>query len=364
MIPKLLIALFFSLPIVCPLNAQQPKAAPEEQSFSVAVHGEIEHANSGDLKADVDVGTLPAGKRGSISLSLINTTLFDLPIHAMTTSCSCLRAVAQEDIIPAGGKVDIELRIEVPKTSRSAAQQLRFNITYADNALVEIALNYRLAGLISFPGSGFSTTAQFGEKAHRFRIPVLATEPIVFGEVLATADKSLGEIKLRGVAEGNEMWIECELELDPSSQVNRVGSIYVQDPKSGDKASIHCLVAQSQAFAVAPEIVRFTELEPSKKTFQARAIFKLDNSLIRYRKLANGSQQEELPPAIDWSAEFGKLYCDLNRIGPGIYRVNFTYVESEKRDEQSQLPVRLAKIECRLKTGKEVLSKTLRVAFE
>lgn len=319
----------------------------------------IEQVATGDLKATFDLGVCPAGKKVKAFLTLQNPSDFDLPVKGMSTSCSCLKAVTDAEVIKAGGAAEIDVSLDIPKASKTPEQYLDMYLSYGPEKKIHIQIAYELSGLVSFTGNGFSTNAPFKATVHRFRVPVVVTRPALLSN-LKFETRELGEVMCRGIEEAGQQYIECDTQIDGTT---RIGSISIFDPTTENTGSITVIVNATSPIAIAPQILRF-QPDPGKPSeYIASAIVRLAEETLAIRKDGRSDVELEAPPLITWSSESASVGADLKRLSKGTYRAMFRVVVSQPENGSKESPVFPKGFTAVYKTKLGVFTKELKTIF-
>lgn len=274
----------------------------------------ISEVSVGALVAQFDLGTLAAGKQEDFRLILQNKSAIPIVFSKMKVGCSCISAKASSGVIEPNSEIEINLQLMTPTKVASPQQMMHIFLEEAPGIGVEVRLAFRISGLLTFLDRTFVICAGDDKESTVFRIPILISSPVRVGDLTFTTDDSLQEIKLKAV-EGEDTFVECTLNSKKVIGSGLAGVIRVEDPKSGMKSEIHCIVEKEPPLSVFPSVISFNSSKSADETvvWEASALVRISNTKL----------QVSVEPNVELAAKFlsKSAIKSVKKIGTGTYRV-------------------------------------------
>ncbi|MFO0920998.1 MAG: DUF1573 domain-containing protein [Pirellulales bacterium] len=268
----------------------------------------------GALAARFDLGTLPAGKQEDFRLILQNRGDQKIEFTKVKVACSCISAKASSGVIEPNGEIEINLQLTTPTKVVSPLQSMVIFLEEAPGSGVEVRLTFRISGLVTFVDRTFVHSVGVDKEFSVFRIPILVTSPVKVGDLTISTEDALQALKMK-IVQGEDTFVECTFDSKRVIGSGLAGVIRVEDPKSGMKSEIHCIIEKEPPLSIFPSVITFNSSKSADETvvWEASALVRIGNA-----KLKTG-----LDPNVELTAKFDSesVIKSVKKIGTGTYRV-------------------------------------------
>lgn len=284
-----------------------------------------------------NLGELPCGQTLKLELELLNKTAVNYPVVKFHTTCSCIKASLKENSIPANGSghLDVELKTEKSEQISDPKRLMLITLFYSETDTIEIRLEYRLTGVLSFgTANAFVTQVARGSKLVEFEIPFLFTSPVRSENLVVTTGPLFKELNGKIVERGDSFKIACKMKLDQELTSSIAERIIITDREAGRTANLPVVIDLRNKITVVPTVISFSPDNDKQTRFVGRAIVKLDDSVA---VSGVGADAVELEPVVTFSTKKGHLKVSkITRAGKGVYRVDLEWT-NEKLDKTPDL---------------------------
>lgn len=374
-------AVFYAVSAVITLSVQTAVVfgdAPTQfaSTDAIKVEGTIYDFLEGNLRADVDLGSLRSGEAAPFVVRIHNKSSTALPFEKILANCSCIKATALGNVIPASGHLDIELTLNVPARSSKTTIDQSIILEDSSKAVVEVIVHYELEGLLCFRDKAVLVNIAETEQECTFRVPILFSLPIVPEDISVTHIGKLTDLVASIGSSNGQHYLECTIAMEHAKPYGASGEICITDSKTGRSDSVPCVIELEKNLAISPNVIRFKFKQvdnSNEEVYQASAIIRINASKLTFPR--NDRSQPEHEVLINCTPDHGIISIQKKRIAAGIYRViiecrksmvetaDISNPDEGSNDQSVGISESPSSLQWELNTGREVLSAKSVVKF-
>ena len=259
---------------------------------------------------NVELGVVQAGGKGIVDIDIKNSSSRPFKVNKISVGCSCISAKCYGDNIEEDGSVHLSVEMAVP-TRASAAKQSQFiKIEQSESEVIQLSLNYELAGVGCFKVNSISVNAPKSTEMVEFSVPILIAAPTSPDKLKIFGTGDLANLQASVVESNDGYSLKCTLPVSRSGDLALAGELFLKDISTGVENSISCYVDREGEVVVSPRVIHF-----SKRGDHWEAI-----AIVRSNNAVNNSQRE-LSIAGKVDNTNGSLVVESNAVRPGLFRV-------------------------------------------
>ncbi|MFK7737500.1 MAG: hypothetical protein AB8B50_15805 [Pirellulaceae bacterium] len=237
-------------------NAKKEGGVAEK--LVVERHSTIETRRGGHLKADVDLGELPAGESAKIHLVVKNPFDRLIEFDYMRPGCACLNSKISSGSIPPFGSIEVDFEIQTPTRVNSVNQLVgaKFGKNNDKTTSLLVSLSYDLKGVVSFEQSMVKVKGIPEEEMIEWRLPILVTEPCKVEDVRVLAQGAFqGKLETEIQSSNGRHFVFCRMPTKSFTSTGVSGPIKLYHDEMGKEASVLCVALLEPDVEVAPDRV-------------------------------------------------------------------------------------------------------------
>jgi hypothetical protein len=269
-------------------------------------------------------------------------------MDTLEKSCGCLhvKPPPKTAVVP-NDAIEIELSVDVPAASTKAEVAEVVTLKNSQGISITVPIKYRIAGLVSFLGSGFNSGIATGAKHHEFRVPFFYTSPVDPQNISIKTSDSLSKLKTQIAREGDQWYVRCRLDSETSFTETLTGELELSESEFGSSSTTRCIIEVKKPLVVSPFVLRFShkhdaETSPaSEMEFTATAIAAIDKALF---SIGDGTEKprkaKEPTPSFHFTTPSKTFGVKTKRLSKGIYRL---YLSVNFGEEDGELLATLKK---------------------
>ncbi|QDV63132.1 hypothetical protein Mal65_22740 [Crateriforma conspicua] len=285
------------------------------------------------FEAKVNLDGIEINSNRSVVLKLSNPDgNSPITLSKPVASCGCLQVAVSDTRLPAGGEIEIVLKVAVDRNQKAPIwrQTVSFDSKKPGDSIVKLEIVSRVNGLLRFEDDRFlvqlyeHSVDDSDPKLLERRFAFYATEPIQNDKLQLIQDQSDPAVSVSIDPLDTERG-ELVLRIDEAHMGDEGVKLSYQlrDPESEQTASLSGVVVRRSALSIVPSILRIVRNEDGK--LDAHVIV-LNHAADR-QSHDKGDPKEASPIAIEASLAGRKLRTRVTQAGKGFARVGIRIPE-------------------------------------
>lgn len=285
--------------------------------------------------AAFDLGTLPSGEQGTVTLKVINPTSEPFSFDRISKSCNCVDVVPERKSIPAGGATEFKLNM---KTSVLARKEIMLgSVALIDDSrlkgegpVININFRYNLAGLLCIEPTMISLEVPVSQSETELKIPFLITKPLTPDRLKFEVDESLEDLDFEIEGSGNDLIASAFVPSALLEQGPISGEVKIIDTISNRQDMVYVTLRNGTEYKISPSVLRFTQQKSDAEEnpsglHEATALLRLPDRFaeveLEKATLTAGVRDRKLKVGV--SASIAGVACGISakQIGARIVKV-------------------------------------------
>jgi hypothetical protein len=317
----------------------------DEPAFKIEAKATLsKHPQAEFHMAEFDLGTLPAGKSGQVTLLIKNPFDRAFKFSEITKTCNCLDLKSDSYQIDADSTQKFTMTLQTPETAENArvfsSVALLEKSADKPRAVINLKMDYSLSGVLSIDPNMVLVEIPKGTDFQSLRVPVLLTQPLLPSELKIEASDTLRDLEFKIAEESGSVFVIADVHAAAIESGPISGEVRVTHEKSKRKDGFFVTARIGSAIRVSPSILRFKKTDDDSNRWTA-------NALIRLPKRPKGSETNETTAEDDVAALKTKAIVngknakvDVKQLATRIFRVTVSlesFVEDEDQKVQWQI---------------------------
>lgn len=260
-------AVITTLALSSPVSGEDGSLSSDLEShyrdFSVAADASLADTQGASRRIAADLGVLPAGKGGVVTITIANPYDEPIPISSLQTSCSCAKAKLLTNAIPARGNATLELLLKVPDSGKSASFDAAVNLFVDTGAckipalrIIAIFVEYSVNGMLSFADSSLVLGVAPGQP-REISLPFVHTLDSPVEDLLVEASGFLAGVSGELVPGQDYSQVKVTLDPEDATPEGVHGSITLSAGDSGPTDKIDLILFLEGTAQISPRTLRF-----------------------------------------------------------------------------------------------------------
>ncbi len=278
---------------------------------------------TGQYHVVVDLGELPAGKKGEVLLTLTNPNNVRFPVDKIDVGCNCGSARFVGDALEPNSVGQLILNLKTPKSSRRVVSSVGIALGGKEpNAkMISLAVRYKLAGLLGFMDRMVIQEVSKSLEQEESLIPIIVTDPVTRDDVRIEIVPDGIQVSAIPVVRDGRTFVRLSFRRAdvPPEGVTFSLIARVRNGDAGDE----CIVSLNhrKELEVSPSTLRF---QRSEKQIISSCILRCRTPLGEFSKTNSANADTPQPVSMSASLAGNNLRVRAKRIGRGIFRVHLS----------------------------------------
>lgn len=300
---------------------------------------ELEQFLATSFKSRVDLGAIEKGKTALIRLKVTNPSESSISYNSSSMSCNCLSVEPKTGVLEPNKPFDLML---VLRTSTSPSQPTaKYSLQLRGNSVVpatnmRFSFYYEIKNFLSVEHPVF-VGVQKNEEIKTFTFPIVLTQPIKVGNLLAKGEGELQDVVFSVEEVKGQPALKMTVPQELLSEGTLAGTFRLTESVSGDEYSSVLSVRSIDDVSISPRTLRFRKSDASDDEYVANAVIRVNLPASEDEASQVYKSGVQASASIEASESEASAKVVLKPLGSKNYRATITLSGVKNKEDFSTL---------------------------